>query len=215
MARVVGKGKQNTRIPKKFAKAKKSFVKRISDDIHDGGSTTAFCAFPQGINFSGQDREEAVVLLVRKHPAVFIPQYLGIIGFLIAPLFVMTALNSLGVSILFGLGVSLFFILLAISTGVDTFVKWFYSINIVTDERIVDVDFSNILYHRMSEAQLEKVEDVSHMPAGILSALFDFGDVYIQTAGSRPEFDFNSVPKPREIQDTILDLLEMKQKGQI
>lgn len=87
--------------------------------------------------------------------------------------------------------------------------------SIITDQRIVDVDFSNVLFHRFSEAQLEQIEDVTHTVAGIWGSIFDYGTVYIQTAGSKPEFEFINIPRPRDVQDTLLDLLEMKQKGQI
>jgi hypothetical protein len=88
-------------------------------------------------------------------------------------------------------------------------------VNIITSDRIVDVDFSNILFHRFSEAQLENIEDVTHSPVGVFSSIFDYGDVYIQTAGENPEFEFKGVPRPRDIQDTLFDLMEMKQNGKI
>lgn len=204
------------RIPSKFTKSKKTFVSRLADKPAPT-NLGSFCAFPQKVEFAGQDKGEDVVLLVRQHPAVLIPKYLLILVFLAMPLLSMVVFRvvdqSLNFAFLFGAG--LVFLLIAITIAVDTFVKWYFSVNIVTDERIVDVDFSNVLYHRFSEAQLEKIEDVSHAPMGILSSIFDYGDVYIQTAGTKPEFDFVGVPRPRDIQDTLLDLLEMKQKKQI
>jgi hypothetical protein len=50
---------------------------------------------------------------------------------------------------------------------------------------------------------------------GLLGSIFDFGSVYIQTAAAQPEFVFEFVPRPREVQDTLLDLLELKQEGTI
>jgi hypothetical protein len=49
----------------------------------------------------------------------------------------------------------------------------------------------------------------------VFSSIFDYGDVYIQTAGEKPEFEFKGVPRPRDIQDTLFDLMEMKQSGKI
>jgi len=93
--------------------------------------------------------------------------------------------------------------------------KWYFTVNIITDQRVIDVDFDNVLYHKFSEATLEKIEDVSHAPAGLLSSIFDYGDVFLQTAGTEPEFKFKGVPRPRDVQDTLLDLIEMADKGQI
>ncbi len=203
------------KVPAKFKNSKKSFVQRLVDnsDISNFGS---FCAFPSAVQFNGQDQGENVILVVRQHPAVFWPSYLAIIALIFAPFLfwsVFSEISGLGGG--FMLGITLLMWLVVFTYAFDIFLKWYYSVNIVTDERIVDVDFISVLFHRFSEAQLEKIEDVSHAPVGILSSIFDYGDVYIQTAATKPEFDFIGVPKPREIQDTLLDLLEMKQKGMI
>ncbi|MCK9368891.1 hypothetical protein M0R04_02840 [Candidatus Dojkabacteria bacterium] len=206
-----------SRIPKKFSKTKKTFVDRISNDINSS-PMSSFCAFPPEITFNGQDDKEDIVLLTRQHPAVYILKALLVIFLLFSPIILYTVLNSLlegKMNMALWMGGSLVFILLAITVSADSFFKWFYSVNIITDERIVDVDFSNILYHKFAEAQLEKIEDVSHKPVGLLSTVFDFGDVYIQTAGTKPEFVFDSVPRPRDVQDTLLDLLELKENKKI
>lgn len=202
-------------IPKKFLKSKKSFLEKISPE-QAKNNTSMFCAFPKSLSFSGQDNQENVVLIIRKHPIIFFPQYLIALALILAPLLFFSVLGvEEGFGVIYKFGVSLLFILLALVVLVDTFFKWYYSVNIVTDQRIVDVDFDNVLFHRFSEAQLDKIEDVSHAPIGILSTFFDYGDVYVQTAAARPEFEFHGVPRARDIQDTILDLLEMKKKGDI
>jgi hypothetical protein len=204
-------------IPKKFSKSKKTFVDRISNDI-TSSAFSSFCAFPPGITFNGQDDKEDIVLMVRQHPAIFILKALLVIFLLVSPIILFPVLNSLfegAINVALWMGGSLVFLLLAITLAADSFFKWFYSVNIITDERIVDVDFSNILYHKFAEAQLEKIEDVSHKPAGLLSTVFDFGNVYIQTAGTNPEFVFDNVPRPRDVQDTITDLLELKEENKI
>jgi uncharacterized membrane protein YdbT with pleckstrin-like domain len=201
-------------VPKKFAKLKKSFIDRISGDVN---STASFCAFPAGVSFNGQDSGEQIILMVRRHPAVYIPHALLFLLLLISPAFLFPIYNQiLGPANLgLWLGSSLVIILFAITLAVDSYLKWYYTVNIITDERIIDVDFNNILYHKFAEAQLEKIEDVSHKPVGIFSSIFDYGNVYIQTAGAKPEFVFDSVPRARDVQDTLLDLLELKQEGKI
>jgi hypothetical protein len=205
-------------LPKAFRKGKKSFVSKIIDAPRKLSLGT-FGAFPYDVKFANQDSNEDVVLVVRQSPAIFWMQYLAIIIVISSPLMFFAVLNTLNVetgsSIALGLSGSLIAILIAISIAVDTFMKWYYSVNIITTQRIVDVNFVSVMYHRFSETQLEKIEDVSHKVGGILGSLFDFGHVFLQTAAANPEFEFENVPRPRDIQDTILDLLEMKQKGEI
>jgi len=201
-------------VPKKFSNAGKSFVRRIEPDMNKS-LLRSFSAFPRGVVFDGQDEGEHIVLLVRQHIAVFLPKIFVALSFIFLPPLFFTVLGSFGDSIslgfAFNMGVSIVFFLIGITFLVDLFFKWFFSVNIITDERVVDVDFSNVLVHRVSEAQLEKIEDVSHTHKGVLGTMFDFGTVFIQTAAANPEFDFNNVPRPRDVQDTLLDMLELKQ----
>jgi len=205
-------------IPKGFRKGNRSFIPKILDAPRKLSLGT-FGAFPYDVKFANQDKNEDVVLVVRQSPAIFFPQYLAILIVIASPLFFFAILNALNVQsgsiIALGLSGSLIAILIAISIAIDTFMKWYFSVNIITTQRIVDVDFVSVMYHRFSETQLEKIEDISHKVGGIFGSLFDFGDVFIQTAAANPEFEFAHVPRPRDIQDTILDLLEMKQKGEI
>lgn len=207
-----------TKVPKKILAANKSFVQRIADSF-DKSPVTSFVAFPQQTSFDGQDKDENIVLIIRQHLAVYIPQILLVIALIVIAVIFNVAIANLDIvassRIAITSGTTIFFILVIMTVIFYTFIKWFYTVNIITDERIVDLDFNNILAHEYSEAQLEKIEDVTHKVNGFLGLIFDFGTVVIQTAGSQPEFEFDNVPRPRDVQDTLLDLLEMKQKGQI
>jgi hypothetical protein len=204
------------KIPKKFAKLNKSFLEKINKDTSSGPSS-AFCAFPEGVSFTGQDTKESIILMVRKHPAVYILHAFLLLLFILSPLFLFPVFSSMlgGAHITLWLGASILIWLIAITFAFDAFMKWYYTVNIITDERIVDVDFVSILYHKFTDAQLERIEDVTHKPVGVFSSIFDYGNVYIQTAGAKPEIVFDSVPRPRDVQDTLSDLLELKQEGKI
>lgn len=199
----------------KSPKALKSYLARIKDAT---GSRylSAFSAFPPKTEFTGQDRGENIVLLLRQHPAVLIPQAITVLLMLLAPLLIPPLLGLMDYKptagdYLFGLGLVLLWSILALSVAGVSFFKWFFNVNIVTNERIVDIDFDQLFNHRVSEAQLEKIEDVSHSAVGMWSVVFDFGSVYIQTAAEQREFEFLRIPRPRDVQDTINDLLELKQ----
>lgn len=205
-------------IPKKLYDSKKSFLMRLSNATNKPG-LTSFSAFPQQTRFNGQDAGETIILIVRRHPAVFINRYVMIFVLLFAGFVASSVLGSLGITggqkFAFSTGAFIFFVLLALTLAVDTFIRWYYSVNIITDQRVVDVNFVNILKHDYAEAQLERIEDVKHTVSGFLGSVLDYGTVRVQTAGSSPEFAFEDVPRPRDVQDTLLDLLEMKQSGQL
>lgn len=193
----------------------KSYEAKISD-AKGASPLAAFAAYPEQVAFDGQDRGEEIVLLVRQHPVVLVPKFFILLILFVLPIVVLALIGSTDLQITvgdiaFGVGLAIFWALLMMSICAYNFFQWFYNVNIVTTERIVDVNFEKLFYHKVSECQLEKIEDVSHSPVGIWAAVFDYGSVYIQTAAEKREFEFKNVPRPRDIQDTILDLLELKQ----
>lgn len=200
---------------RKSPKLLKSYLARIKDAT-DSRPLASFSAFPRKVSFDSQDRGEHIVLLVRQHPAVLIPSILKVLGVFIVPFLVVPLIGGSDIEFTFSdfsfsMGLIVLWVMLMITISVTDFLKWFFSVNIITNERIVDIDFNHFLYHKVSETQLERVEDVSHSPLGVWATLFDYGTVYIQTAGESREFEFNNVPRPRDVQDTLLDLLELKQ----
>ena len=87
-------------------------------------------------------------------------------------------------------------------------IHWFFNIYIVSNERIVDVDFLYLLYKKFSIAELTKIQDLSYTTSGILAAMFNYGNVYVQTAGEMPNIEFDRVPNPRRVVERIRDLAE-------
>lgn len=197
-------------IPKKLRKTQKSFIKTLSNESSDRGLLRVF---PKDISFHGQDKGEDVVLVVRAHWVTWFPSFLLAIFIVCIPVILTSLLGGISTSLFWGL--ILLGILISLTIVLNTFFKWFYSVNIITTQRIIDVDFVNAFQHKFSEAQLEKIEDISHEHVGLIGSLFDVGTVYIQTAASQAEFEFQNIPRPRDVQDTLNDLLEMKQKGDI
>lgn len=198
------------KIPIKFRNVKKSFMDTITlNNDH------SFMSFPKELNFHGKEKGEQVVLIIRSHWIVTVPYFFVATLVFILP-FVLTSLMPTFFSSI-ALLISLVITSLLVSLGimVSTFVKWFYTVHIITDQKVVDLDFTSIMNHSVAEAQLEKIEDVTHKQLGVVGSIFDVGSVYIQTAGAQNEIEFSNVPRPREIQDILFDMLELKQKGEI
>ena len=80
---------------------------------------------------------------------------------------------------------------------------------------MVDIDFYSLFFHKMTEARLDKIEDITFKQIGVLSNMFDVGTIYIQTAGAKSEIAFEGIHKPKEVQDILSDLLESKREGKI
>ena len=103
---------------------------------------------------------------------------------------------------------SVFWYLVTFGFAIVNFLRWYFNIYVVTNERIVDIDFIHLLYKEFSEAQLTNVQDISYKRAGIFASLFNFGNVFVQTAGTFPNFEFLAVPRPSQVITIISELIE-------
>lgn len=208
--------KSRKRIPKKFKGVKKSFVDKI---LVEGNilQRESFLAFPESTNFYGKDTDEDIILIIRSHWIVYIPGIFLSILILLIPiifLYLSSLYPMLGSPVMY-IGMLLLCAVISVNIIITTIMKWFYTVNIITDQRIVVIEMNSVLGHSYAETQLEKIQDLTHKHTGILGTFFDFGDVYIDTAGHGIDFKLHTIPRPRDVQDVINDLLEMKQNGEI
>lgn len=198
------------RIPKKFQKLKRSFMDNLTLN-----NDASFKSFPNGEKFHGMEDGENIVLIIRSHWVVYFPQILVVALIWILPWVLLALVPDVFKNVPLFLSLLITVLAIGVSIIVDAFLKWFYNVSIITDQRVIDLDYPNVMSHTMSEAQLEKIEDVTHKQSGALGSVFDFGTVYVQTAGTNQNIEFQNVPRPRDVQDILVDLLESKQKGDI
>ena len=88
------------------------------------------------------------------------------------------------------------------------FVFYYLNIQIITNIRIVDITQTGLFSHTISELHIDKIEDVTSQTTGVLGTVFNYGDVFVQTAGTVERFEFLDVPNPASIEKVILDLYE-------
>lgn len=181
---------------------------------------TSFAVNPKGLRFETQEEEETVILFLRQHVIVNVPWILITILLVIAPtvifpkLFEVLRLNFSLPSGYFLVG-TMFWYLATFGFALSSFIGWFFNIYIVTNERIVDIDFYYLLYKDFSEAELTKVQDISYTTGGVLAAIFNYGNVNVQTAGENPNLGFESVPYPERVVETIRALIENQEGGNV
>lgn len=167
------------------------------------GIFSAFIPSPKNVRFENQEEEEKLILLLRRHtitniPWIFITAILIVIPFFyqLFPLFDFLPKHYL--PILF-----LGWYLLIVAFVFENFLLWFYNIYIITDERIIDVDFYHVLYKEISDAKIDKIQDVSYNQRGIFQAMFNYGDILIQTAAEKTQFVFEKIPNPDQVVSVI------------
>jgi hypothetical protein len=176
----------------------------------------AFIAKPKNISIDIQDKDEKIILVLRQHPITqvktlcvllavifLIPLLFGSTGFIdLLPTRFLTALNIFWFALSFGL-------------VFRSFLIWFFNVYIVTDERIIDVDFASMAYRNISSAKIENIEDITARTSGPFAAIFDYGTIFIQTAGEKTEFEFEHVPQPAKITKLMNELILEEEREKI
>lgn len=179
---------------------------------HSHNPLASFCAYPHGIGFETREKEEKVILLLRQHPIVNFKWVVMAIVLIVAP----PILNSFGIlaTIPGGLHlvVMLAWYLITMIYMIENFLNWFFNVYIITNIRVVDIDFYNLIYKQVSDANLDKIQDVTYNMGGVVRTVFNYGNVLIQTAAEINEFEFEGVPQPNRVAKVLEDLI-VERKG--
>jgi len=163
------------------------------------------------VRFETQDPEEEILLILRAHWLTNIPWFFVAVLLFFAP-YVLRSFPLLdSFPVRFQMMFVIVWYLILLMYVFERFLSWFFNMAIITDERIVDVDFINLTTKRVSDADIDKIQDVSFNNSGAIGAIFNFGDVLVQTAAEVTEFVFEKVPGPSEVAK-ILQRLRTEEK---
>jgi hypothetical protein len=178
---------------------------------------SAFFERPTNIRFATQEPGENIVFILRKHFITNVPWIVTSIILLILPSLYMR--YSLSNGDMFGSvpnslenALIIAWYLVTIVYVIERFIFWYFNVYIVTDRRFIDVDFEPLFTKRISEATYANVEDTSHSMNNLFQTIFNYGNVYIQTAAEKREFEFTDVPNPSRVQDVLSDFAAQNRK---
>ena len=171
----------------------------------------AYIVRPENCQFEGQDPNEKILLLLRAHPItnvpwIFLALILSIFPFFLPKLLPFTGLNLNLIPVAFQLMFVIMNYLLVTIIAFEGFLNWYFNVTLITDGKIVDIDFAHLLYKAVNLAPLPKIEETDSVTAGILGTIFNFGNVKVQTAGENVAIEMKNVPFAASVADMILDL---------
>jgi hypothetical protein len=174
------------------------------------GRFSAFALYPNDIEFETKHDKEDIVLMLRQHPIVNVKWVFFTLLLLSGP----TLLGMLGVFALlpagFQLVITMAWYLVTSAYAIEGFLNWYFNVFFITTDSIIDVDFFNLVDKRVSQADLEMIQDISYSTNGVLGTMLNYGNVQIQTAAEITEFKFESVPNPEKVVKILEDLMENK-----
>lgn len=175
----------------------------------------SFAPKPKKTAFDSQAREEQVVLLLRKHPITQLKQTVLTVLAAFFPFMIgfTPLLDSLPSR--FQLGFFIGWYLLLIGFIFESFLVWFFNVYIITDERIIDVDFLSLVYKNISSAKIDNIEDITTTTGGVMASIVDYGTIKIQTAAERTEFEFEDVPHPAKVTSLLNEMILEEEREKI
>lgn len=162
---------------------------------------------------------EKEIFRLRRHLITFLPAFLLYVLAVIIPFgaaiyfyfTVGTALTGSSyapililVGAIYLLSVSLFFF--------SYFIDFYLDIFFVTNDRLVDMNQSNLFARTVSEVDLYRIQDITSEVKGFAQQFFNYGTISIQTAGTEPKFVISNVPNPHVLRQKLLDLADADRK---
>ncbi|HLB66390.1 MAG TPA: PH domain-containing protein [Candidatus Saccharimonadales bacterium] len=180
---------------KKAEKAKNSPTK-LSTKVQEGQDKQT-----KQKHFDDQFDDEDVLFVFRKHPVVMRK---GLILFMGAILLgTVPALIKPEMSYFFGglaggflLGLVLFF---------PSWIGWFYSVFIVTDQRLIQITQKGLFHRSVVDLNLNQIQMVNYQIGGFQETLLGFGTIMMQTYVG--DLVIHNVHHPAKIQKKILTIL--------
>jgi len=160
------------------------------------------------LEFDNQRPDEKIILLRRRHPWVLSKTGLFL---LIIAIIVITSFFIWGAST-----ISVIVLIIGFIIGIYIIsARWFVYTNdiyIVTNQRIINIEQGGFFTRRVSEAELENIQNVNYEIKGPIKSFLNFGDIQVATAGNTIGLTIKNVENPHFVQEKIV-ALQKQQKN--
>jgi len=113
------------------------------------------------------------------------------------------SLKFFGASAVSSLVLALAVLLGLLITGRRWFL-WSNGVYIVTSQRVIRTEQIGLFKRLISEAELDRIQEITTEIGGVIRTTLNFGTVHIQTASRSGRIDLENVPSPYDVQQTIV-----------
>lgn len=150
--------------------------------------------------FDGQRADEDTIFVIKRHPWVLANAGFWVIGFIIVVVIFVLFFGLSNLTSILIIALVLFFVIFG-------FYQWFVYNNylyVLTNQRIIIIEQNGLFGRKITEAELEKIQNSTVEIKGLLKTLLNFGNVTLRTAGIDPVMVLNNVENPFEVQQSII-----------
>lgn len=180
---------------------------------HTKNSLSSSLVFPKVFSFAEQDDDETILIALRPHWFTNVGWILIAIFMFFVPVFLkyVPLLSSFSPNYQFMAIV--FWYLITFIFAFEKFLSWYFDVYIITNERVIDISFENLLNKKFAEAEITKIQDVSSEVIGFTQTIFNYGRILIQTASEVNQLHFENIPNPDKI-IKVIEELRHREEGQ-
>jgi hypothetical protein len=167
--------------------------------------------------FPGQREGEKIIMVIRKHPIVYIRITSVFIICVLMPILIFYALapgyglygNYSNINIVINLFVCAY-LLYGMLLIVIAWMNEQFDLFILTDQRLIDYTQVSFLKKTVSSTPLQHIQDTTSSITGFFQTLLNYGTVDVQTAaGSASTFNIDRVPDPNNVAKVILNSVRL------
>lgn len=214
----------------------KSLIKSIRAILPESRKTAfgSLDVYPKDVSFATQNQKEVIFIKIRSHVIININWVIRGLLLAAAPFLVLMLFNILivffrdlyildsvaellesfvglvfSIPATLAMAIGLFYYSTIISLFYLNFINWYFNIYLVTNERMMHIQLKAFIGKNVSEARLDKIEDIAQSSIGFFPSVFNYGDVRVQTAAQKSRFFFQAIPDPTWFRDVLSDLAKL------
>ncbi len=202
----------STEEPQASAAAIPSAPIQATPSLHPVGMFETYCENPGNVTFGTQEPEEKILLFLRRDFITNVPWITTSLILIIAPMTFIILANLTNIQIAsippnFSFVLVAFYYLIVATYIFVNYITWYFNVSLITNVRVIDIDFEDIIYKDVAETKLDLVQDVSYKQIGVIRTFYDYGDVLVQTAAAVDTFEMTAVPRPQRVVEVVENLI--------
>jgi hypothetical protein len=173
---------------------------------HTKSPFSSFLINPKVFNFAEKNDNETIFIALRPHWFTNVHWILITFFMVFVPSLLKYVPLLSGFSPNIQFMAIVFWYLVTFIYAFEKFLSWYFDVYIITNERVIDISFENLLDKRFAEAEITKIQDVSSEVIGLTQTIFNYGRILIQTASEIDQIHFENIPNPDKVIKVIEEL---------
>lgn len=166
-------------------------------------------------NMVSLNEDEEIDSILRHHKFTFFAAFVKII---ILPIAVLVFIYMFGfvkfLNLFNSFILSWIFLIIFIVWATYSFYQWFvwyFDVAVLTNQRVIVIEQKKLFEKTISEANLDKIQDITTNISGLLPTLLGYGSVIVQTASEANNLTLKDIAKPQSVQQKILHLKDIQE----